>query len=51
MSLEDFKVTVGAWGDAWLAAVERCQSTRELKELEVAFRKEMRELMGQLWQK
>ncbi|MFN7611691.1 MAG: hypothetical protein ACK5QX_12285 [bacterium] len=51
MSLEDFKAEMRAWQDVWLAAVERCKSTKELKALEVAFRKEKRELMSELWRK
>jgi hypothetical protein len=51
MTLEDFEVAMRAWQDAWLTAVERCQSTKEIKELELAFRKEKRALMSRLWQK
>lgn len=51
MTLEDFKAEMGAWQDVWLAAIERCKSTKELKALEVMFRKEKRELLAELWPK
>ena len=44
MTLEDFKAGMRAWQDVWMAAIERCKSTKELKALEVMFRKEKREL-------